>query len=520
MTVVTVLDPHDVHLPPPPPAPNDVDPGAAAIAAVMEAAAAGQAVTLNDDPPPPYPSRERERRTLRTGSSASVGGDGRAEGRVGSGGGRRRRGHVQVQVQGMQAGQRQGSEGSLPSGPYTDDMEDGGYYDSTAAHLSPPPSIESNAHLGMGVNRSPRLGHLTTLSGSVGRRRRGSVSRASVLSAAPSLAQTVRSLFQSSDEEEEQEDEGGHDARDDADRAGSGTGRGGRSHQVDSSSDDDDGSVGEDRYLLEHHSRDSGVAGLRNGYGCEWTTDEGGAAVRRPHHHQQWNSNGSGSNGGAGGGGRWWLSSSSRRGESWSWFSVAAWRRYFRPMFRRAYYLALLHLFVLNFPYALAAWVYLFVFTLTGTTLLMALPLGAVLCFMNLLGARTFARGELALQYRFHSPLAYPPPYPPRPIFTRTRLAMASEIELGIASPGSLVKESSFYKNTYAMFTDPTSYQALFYFIVIKPGITVLLSLFLLVFVLPAMLLIIPAPAALCAVRRLGAWQANIAVEGLYYSVR
>lgn len=40
------------------------------------------------------------------------------------------------------------------------------------------------------------------------------------------------------------------------------------------------------------------------------------------------------------------------------------WRRYFRPMTRRSYYTALSHLLFLNFPYALIAWLYLFVFTL------------------------------------------------------------------------------------------------------------------------------------------------------------
>lgn len=41
-------------------------------------------------------------------------------------------------------------------------------------------------------------------------------------------------------------------------------------------------------------------------------------------------------------------------------------RRYFRPLARRAYYSALLHLLLFNFPYALAAWIYLFVFTLVS----------------------------------------------------------------------------------------------------------------------------------------------------------
>lgn len=65
-------------------------------------------------------------------------------------------------------------------------------------------------------------------------------------------------------------------------------------------------------------------------------------------------------------------------------------------------------------------------------------------------------------------------------------------------------------------FTDPTSYQALFYFLVIKPGITILLSLLLIVLVPVAFVLILPAPAMLRLVRRLGIWQANVAVDGLY----
>ena len=39
-------------------------------------------------------------------------------------------------------------------------------------------------------------------------------------------------------------------------------------------------------------------------------------------------------------------------------------KRYFRPLGRKAYYSAVFHLLVVNFPFALLAWVYLFVFTL------------------------------------------------------------------------------------------------------------------------------------------------------------
>ncbi|KAH9484736.1 hypothetical protein JR316_0001636 [Psilocybe cubensis] len=200
-------------------------------------------------------------------------------------------------------------------------------------------------------------------------------------------------------------------------------------------------------------------------------------------------------------------------------FSRAAWKRYFRPIFVKSYYRALFHLAVLNFPYGLIAWVYLFVFTVTGTTLLVALPLGAVLCFFDLLGARAFARGELALQTRFHAPFNHTPPYPPRPIFTRYREPTSTEVEMGHTRQG-LVRENSFYKNTYAMFTDPTSYQALFYFIVIKPAITLLISIAIVAIGIPAFVLVLPAPAMLRAVRKVGIWQANVAVEGLYVAVR
>jgi hypothetical protein len=44
-------------------------------------------------------------------------------------------------------------------------------------------------------------------------------------------------------------------------------------------------------------------------------------------------------------------------------FSSATLKRYFRPLIHKSYYAALFHLMVVNFPYALAAWVYLFIFT-------------------------------------------------------------------------------------------------------------------------------------------------------------
>jgi hypothetical protein len=59
------------------------------------------------------------------------------------------------------------------------------------------------------------------------------------------------------------------------------------------------------------------------------------------------------------------IESHSRR---WRLFSRHWWFRYFRPMTRGAYHAAVFHLLVLNFPYALIAWLYLFVFTLVSVS--------------------------------------------------------------------------------------------------------------------------------------------------------
>ncbi|KAJ3749674.1 hypothetical protein DFH05DRAFT_1533392 [Lentinula detonsa] len=244
----------------------------------------------------------------------------------------------------------------------------------------------------------------------------------------------------------------------------------------------------------------------------------------------------------------------------------ARWARYFRPLTRPVYWRSLTHLVLVNFPFALAAWVYLFVFTVTGTTLLIALPLGAILCFFNLLGARAFSRAEVSfvhsfplslykpndgfffsyqlfIQTRFHSPLHYslsvlhaaasspttttttsssPITHliATYPIFTRSRHPSASELESGQAVVGEEVTEMSFYKNTYSMFTDPTSFQALFYFLVIKPAITLLFITFFLTICVPLLVLVIPAPVVLRVCRRIGRWQAVVAVEGLVIGVR
>ena len=68
-------------------------------------------------------------------------------------------------------------------------------------------------------------------------------------------------------------------------------------------------------------------------------------------------------------------------------------------------------------------------------------------------------------------------------------------------------------------FTDSTSYQALFYFLVIKPSITLIFSISLIILFPISFLLVLPAPAFLRATRKLGIWQANVAIEGLYLAV-
>lgn len=192
-------------------------------------------------------------------------------------------------------------------------------------------------------------------------------------------------------------------------------------------------------------------------------------------------------------------------------------KKYFRPMCKQVYWKSLFHIAVLNFPFALLAWVYLFVFTVTGTTLLITLPLGLILSFINLLGARALAKAEITLQVWGHGPLPFFVP-PPLPIFSRSTRSLLHAEEDGTVQVEEEY-ELSFYKNTYAMFTDPVTYQSVFYFLVIKPFITLLLTIFALAVVIPGIVLILPAPLMLRIVRRLGIWQAGVAVEGLCFVV-
>ncbi|KIY67341.1 hypothetical protein CYLTODRAFT_422601 [Cylindrobasidium torrendii FP15055 ss-10] len=196
---------------------------------------------------------------------------------------------------------------------------------------------------------------------------------------------------------------------------------------------------------------------------------------------------------------------------------TSRWRLYVRPLTKSLYWSSLAHLMLVNFPIALFSCLFCFIFTLLGTTLLMVLPLGLLTSFIALFGARILARFELYLQITFHFPHAV---LRRRPVmFTRRRSSSSTPDEtapLLMREEHHLVQdEQSFYKNSYAMFTDPSSYLFLFYFIVIKPPVVLGTLLLTLVLILPLIVTGVGAPVGLRLARRLGMWQARIAVDGL-----
>ena len=206
---------------------------------------------------------------------------------------------------------------SVPSEPYTDETEESHYYD----HLSPHAAAATET-TSLLAPPSPSISPITI---TTTRRRRESLSHGSVMSAAPSLGQTVLSLFHTTDDEPDDEDtqplRPSH-----AQTNGS--------HDGEVGTDDD---LQTNRDPEQHRLLDSSRDITRNGYGCEWTLARGINAQQQV---------GRAKKGGV--------------------FSLASWRRYFRPLVRMVYYRALFHLLVLNFPYALVAWVYLFIFTLVS----------------------------------------------------------------------------------------------------------------------------------------------------------
>ncbi|KAF8325182.1 uncharacterized protein EI90DRAFT_3129023 [Cantharellus anzutake] len=180
-------------------------------------------------------------------------------------------------------------------------------------------------------------------------------------------------------------------------------------------------------------------------------------------------------------------------------------RKYFRPLRRKAYWLPVLHLILLNFLFALVAWLYLFLGVLIGTTLLLTLPLGTLIWWLTLIGSRFFADAEIRMQSYFHG--IQPPPQ---------RRAVFHQPPVEIDPESGIPIQRTFLQNSYDMFLDwEGSYIPIFHFLVVKAPITLVLTIFALVVIPPAVILIIPAPYVLRLFRRIGKWQALIAVEGL-----
>ncbi|KAL4249178.1 hypothetical protein AB1N83_014058 [Pleurotus pulmonarius] len=191
-------------------------------------------------------------------------------------------------------------------------------------------------------------------------------------------------------------------------------------------------------------------------------------------------------------------------------------------MFAKSYYKAFIHVALLDSVFAFLAWFFL-VMCITSSSasprpymsLFMTLPVFVVICFIVVLGSRVLARIELASQTFFHGPTVVDSPYRPYRIFTRYRPVEVEDVEMGQRTDGAEIKETSFLMNTRLMFLDRTSYQALFYFLLLKPAIRLVLTILFAIVAPISFALIIPIPLLLRLARRIGVWQANVAVEGL-----
>ncbi|KAL7424856.1 hypothetical protein Q5752_000541 [Cryptotrichosporon argae] len=193
-----------------------------------------------------------------------------------------------------------------------------------------------------------------------------------------------------------------------------------------------------------------------------------------------------------------------------------AWKRFWRPVGTGHYWRALLHLSLINFPFALLVWPPLLAGTLAGTALLITLPIGAVVWWLTLIIARSAARFETLSQIHYHQPLHVAmPEY--HPIFYRVKLRSAPGSPLSPIgeTPPEIQWEKKFLKCSWAMFSDHYSYSALSYFLLIKPVI-VLFSTILVLALLPmSIALVFALPVYLRAARRWGKWQAGVAMDNL-----
>ncbi|WWD15583.1 hypothetical protein CI109_100005 [Kwoniella shandongensis] len=206
------------------------------------------------------------------------------------------------------------------------------------------------------------------------------------------------------------------------------------------------------------------------------------------------------------------------------------WKRFWRPVGRGEYWRCLLHLVLLNFPFALFVWPPLLVGTLAGTALLITLPIGAAVWWLTLFISRSAARLETIMQMYHHQPLSPTDPLPTyHPIFHR--IVPRSSPNTPISTPNSIhfpssnlesaslstefIWEKRFMKCSYAMFLDHYSYSALSYFLLIKPLITLFSTIAVIALLPVGVATVFGFPVYLRAARRWGRWQAEVAMENL-----
>ncbi|KAI9631761.1 uncharacterized protein MKK02DRAFT_35587 [Dioszegia hungarica] len=194
----------------------------------------------------------------------------------------------------------------------------------------------------------------------------------------------------------------------------------------------------------------------------------------------------------------------------------AGWRRFWTPIGRKEYWRSLLHLVLLNFPFALLIWPFLFAGTVAGTALLITLPIGAAVWWLTLILARTAARVEIMMQTHHHAPLSRAIPVY-HPIFHRPLYACTQYVSDGPTGEeqGPLEWERGFIKCSYAMFCDHYSYSALCYFVLIKPLLTLFPTIAIIALLPIAFVSGFGSPVYLRAARRWGRWQAGVALDNL-----
>ncbi|WWC95282.1 hypothetical protein V866_002141 [Kwoniella sp. B9012] len=225
-------------------------------------------------------------------------------------------------------------------------------------------------------------------------------------------------------------------------------------------------------------------------------------------------------------------------------------KRFWRPLGRKEYWRASVHLILFNFPLALLVWPFLVAGTLAGTVLLITLPLGAAVWWLTLFISRSAARLESIMQLHYHSPLspASPPsnhpifyrlvpsvsittnantpissptsPYPQTPGLESDAPTLHTETDtenggVSVEDPTTMVWEKRFMKCSYAMFLDHYSYSALSYFLLIKPLIVLFSTIVIIVLLPVAIGTIVGLPIYLRMLRKWGKWQAEVAIENL-----